>query len=74
MNKVLDIKEEIINQRTGVHILSLNLEDVLKKQIDKFKREGLFIKYNMSYVINNNDGDIALVLYKAKSFDEMIKI
>lgn len=74
MNKTLDIKEEIINQRPGIHILNLKLNDVLKEQLNKFKRERLFEKYNMGYIINYNDETISLILHRTESFNEMIKI
>lgn len=65
MDKVLNIRNEIINQKCGEHFIEWNLYDELLKTIKEIKNEGLFNKYFMSYSIEYHDEYIKLNLYSS---------
>lgn len=64
MQKGLNIKEEIINKRPGVHYISNQLEDKLKEILRELHQENIFNQYGMSYTYRCDEDYISLVIHK----------
>lgn len=64
MQKGLNIKEEIINKRPGVHYISNQLEDKLKEILRELHQDNILNQYGMSYTYGYEDDYIYLILHK----------
>lgn len=64
MRNMLDLREKIINKEYGVYNISVEDEEILNKQIDKFHNENLFEDNNITYCIQCYKDRITIILYK----------
>lgn len=60
----LDLREKIKNKEYGVYNISVEDEEVLNKQIDKFHNENFFEDNNITYCIQCYKDRITIILYK----------
>lgn len=70
MSKIIDIKQEIINKRSGVYNFSNDNKKDLEHKLKELKEEDLFNKYDMSCTCIDNELYITLIIHK--SLDDMI--
>jgi len=63
--KILDLEEEIINERTGIHYIQLDQEEKLKEKLKEISKKGLFERHDMSYVIMIEENHISLGIHKS---------
>lgn len=66
--KVLDIEEEIINKRCGVHYIALDQEEILNERLKELSKEGIFKKYDMTYIIFKEENHISLGINKCLGY------
>lgn len=65
---ILNLEEEIINKRSGVHYIRLDQEEKLKEKLKEMRKNGLFEKYDMSYVIMTEYNHILLGFQKSLDY------
>lgn len=64
MNKILNLKDEIINNRYGLKYINIKDKEKLEEQLKELKVNGMLDKYNITYAYTEHDEYLALVLYK----------
>lgn len=69
--KNINILEEIKNQRAGGYYIRLEDKKALDKLLKRYHKKNIFDKYKMSYVYQELDNSILLVIHKA--LDELIQ-
>lgn len=70
MSKIIDIKQEVINNRSGVHHIRKDNKRTLKNRLKELREEDLFNKHDMSYTWRETEDYILLLIHK--SFRYMI--
>ena len=64
MSNLLDIREEVINGRTGHHYISLEDREVLEAQLKELKDNNLLEKNNITYTLKIDTDYILLILHR----------
>lgn len=64
----VNILSEIINQRTGGYYIKLEDKKVLNKILKRYHKKNIFDKYKMSYVYQELDDSILLIIHKDFEF------
>lgn len=64
MNCLLNLKEEVINKRTGLYKIRLEDKEKLENQLKKLRDDYLFEQNNITYTYTEEDKYISLMLYK----------
>lgn len=64
MNCLLNLKEEVINKRTGLYKIRLEDKEKLENQLKKLRDDYLLEQNNITYTYTEEDKYISLMLYK----------
>ncbi len=64
----VNILSEIINQRTGGYYIKLEDKKVLNKILKRYHKKNIFDKYKMSYVYQELEDSILLIIHKDFEF------
>lgn len=63
MGKKINIRNKVVNRVCDVFYFDLKEEVKLKEQLSKLLKEGIFDKYQMTYVYRFEEDKIVLVLH-----------
>lgn len=66
--KALDLKEEVINKRSGVHHIRLDQKEKLNEKLKELRAEGILDKYDMTYSMMEEENHISLCFYKSLDY------
>lgn len=64
MDHLLNLKEEVINKRTGSHRIRLEDREKLEEQLKKLRDNNLLDENDMTYTYTIEDEYILLILYR----------
>lgn len=64
MDHLLNLKEEVINKRTGSHRIRLEDREKLEEQLKKLRDNNLLYENDMSYTYTIEDEYISFILYR----------
>ena len=66
--EILDLKEEVINKRSGAHHIRLDQKEKLDKKLKELRIEGILDKYDMTYSMMEEEHYISLCFYKSLDY------
>lgn len=58
----LDIKRLIKDKKTGLYLIDINDKDIMEKQLDEAKAEGLLQENRIAYTYTIHENYISLIL------------
>lgn len=70
MEKIVNLRDKIINKQTGVYYEPIENLENLTKEINEAHKENLFSKHKISYVYTYDGMKITMVLHKTFPFIE----